>query len=49
MIKIKLEINNKTHELEVRDSELLIETLRDRLGLLAQNTAVWKAIAASAR
>jgi len=34
MIKIKLEINTKTHELEVRDSELLIETLRDRLGLL---------------
>ena len=34
MVKIKLEINDKTHELEVRDSELLIETLRDRLGLL---------------
>lgn len=34
MIKIKLEVNNKTHELEVPDSELLIETLRDRLGLL---------------
>ena len=34
MIKIKVEINNKKHELEVRDSELLIETLRDRLGLL---------------
>jgi len=34
MSKIKFEINNKTHELEVRDSELLIETLRDRLGLL---------------
>jgi aerobic-type carbon monoxide dehydrogenase small subunit (CoxS/CutS family) len=34
MVKIKLEVNNKTHELEVADSELLIETLRDRLGLL---------------
>jgi carbon-monoxide dehydrogenase small subunit len=34
MKKIKLKINNKTHDLAVRDSELLIETLRDRLGLL---------------
>jgi len=34
MKNIKLKINNKTHELAVRDSELLIELLRDRLGLL---------------
>ena len=34
MKKIKLEINSKRYELEVRDSELLIELLRERLGLL---------------
>ncbi|OIO35230.1 MAG: (2Fe-2S)-binding protein [Candidatus Omnitrophica bacterium CG1_02_44_16] len=34
MKNIKLKINNKTRELAVRDSELLIEMLRDRLGLL---------------
>lgn len=32
MKKIKLEVNHKKHEVEVRDSELLIEMLRDRLG-----------------
>ncbi len=34
MKKIKVEVNYKTLELEVADSELLIELLRDRLGLL---------------
>ena len=34
MKKIKFEVNLKIHELEVRDSELLIETLRERLRLL---------------
>jgi len=34
MKKITLNVNGKTHALEVRDSELLIETLRERLGLL---------------
>lgn len=34
MIKIKVKINGKPHTLEVRDNELLIETLRDSLGLL---------------
>lgn len=34
MKKIKIVVNDKPYELEVRDSELLIETLRDRLGLL---------------
>jgi len=34
MKKIKVEINKKLHELEVCDSELLIELLRDRLGFL---------------
>lgn len=30
----RLNINRKIHELQVRDSELLIETLRERLGFL---------------
>ncbi len=34
MRKIKLRINAKAYEIEARDSELLIETLRERLGLL---------------
>ena len=34
MIKVRLHIDAKYYELEVRDSELLIETLRERLGLL---------------
>ena len=34
MKKIKLIVNGKKYSLEVRDSELLIETLRERLGLL---------------
>ncbi|MFH0877880.1 MAG: 2Fe-2S iron-sulfur cluster-binding protein [Candidatus Omnitrophota bacterium] len=34
MKKIRLDINGKIHEVEARDSELLIETLRQRLGLL---------------
>ncbi|MDD5019420.1 MAG: (2Fe-2S)-binding protein [Candidatus Omnitrophica bacterium] len=34
MKTVTLDINQKTCVLEVRDSELLIETLRDRLGLL---------------
>jgi aerobic-type carbon monoxide dehydrogenase small subunit (CoxS/CutS family) len=34
MKKISLEINARRHEVEVRDSELLIELLRDRLGFL---------------
>ena len=34
MKNIKLEINHKLYECEIRDSELLIELLRDRLGLL---------------
>ena len=34
MKKIKVKINKKAHVLTVRDSELLIETLRERLGLL---------------
>jgi aerobic-type carbon monoxide dehydrogenase small subunit (CoxS/CutS family) len=34
MRKIVLKINGKETVLEVRDSELLLETLRDRLGLL---------------
>lgn len=33
MKRIKLDVNAKIYELEVRDSELLIETLRERLGL----------------
>lgn len=31
---VRLTINQKKHELQVRDSELLIETLRERLGFL---------------
>ncbi len=34
MKKIKIEVDSKLYELEVPDSELLIETLRQRLGLL---------------
>jgi carbon-monoxide dehydrogenase small subunit len=34
MKKVVLHVNGKTHELDVPDSELLIETLRDRLSLL---------------
>ncbi len=34
MKKIRVKINNKLTELEVRDNELLVEALRDRLGLL---------------
>ncbi|HAJ57014.1 MAG TPA: (2Fe-2S)-binding protein [Candidatus Omnitrophica bacterium] len=34
MKKVNIEIDSKVQELEVRDSELLIETLRDRLGLM---------------
>ena len=34
MKKISLEINGRRHKVEVRDSELLIELLRDRLGFL---------------
>lgn len=34
MKKIKIKVNKKSYSLEVRDSELLIETLRDRLGFL---------------
>lgn len=34
MKKINVEIDGKKQELEVFDSELLLETLRDRLGLL---------------
>lgn len=34
MKKISLEINARRHEVEVRDNELLIELLRDRLGFL---------------
>lgn len=34
MKKIKVEVNQRMFELEVRDSELLLEMLRDRLGLL---------------
>jgi len=34
MKSITLKVNGKLFELEVRDSELLLETLRDRLGLL---------------
>jgi aerobic carbon-monoxide dehydrogenase small subunit len=34
MKKIKLRINEKSYELEVDDSELLITTLRDRLGFM---------------
>lgn len=34
MKKIRVEVNRKIFELEIRDSELLIETLRDRLGFL---------------
>ncbi len=34
MKKITLEVNGKPYALECPDSELLIETLRDRLGLL---------------
>lgn len=34
MKRIKIKINAKTHELQVKDNELLLELLRDRLGLL---------------
>lgn len=34
MKKIALKVNGKIFELEVRNSELLLETLRERLGLL---------------
>jgi carbon-monoxide dehydrogenase small subunit len=34
MRKCKIKINGKERELEVRDAELLIETLRERWGLL---------------
>lgn len=34
MIQVKFEVNAKLRTLEVRESELLVETLRDRLGLL---------------
>ncbi len=34
MKKIKVEVNQRMFKLEVRDSELLLEMLRDRLGLL---------------
>lgn len=34
MKKVVLHVNGKTHQLDVPDSELLIETLRDRLSLL---------------
>lgn len=32
MTKMMLQVNGKPYDIEVRDSELLIETLRDRLG-----------------
>ena len=34
MKKIRIQVNSKMYELEVKDSELLVETLRDRLSLL---------------
>ncbi len=34
MIKVKFEVNNIEAELEVRDNETLLETLRDRLKLI---------------
>ena len=34
MKRVTLHVNGKAHELDISDSELLLETLRDRLGLL---------------
>jgi aerobic carbon-monoxide dehydrogenase small subunit len=36
-VRIELEINGKSHKVEVRPTEMLLDVLRDRLGLVGTN------------